>query len=248
MSKPEVWKYPDAEALSRGAAAFIRELANFSLRRQDRFSLVLSGGATPRRLYELLPISSTHSAIDWPRVHLFFGDERCAPPDHELSNYNLARQVLLERIAIPEQNVHRIKAEREAEAAARDYAQQIGRFFEQEPDTLPPPSFDLILLGLDKDGHTASLFPNPSLPEDSPQWVVPVLQPQAPPKVARVSFTPALINNAKVVAFLALGKDKAPVISNVFDAPWAGSSYPAALVRPKGRLIWFLDEDAASLL
>jgi len=243
--KAEIRSYPSLLDLSRAAAEFITGLAEVAAREGDNFTLVLSGGKTPRLLYELLAQAPYSSKIDWKQTHLFWGDERCLPPDHTDSNFAMAFQTLISRISIPSKNVHRIPAETEPpEAAAKQYEQTLREFFppaRENEMTSNFPSFDLVLLGLGEDGHTASLFPGDAALEYQTSWVAAVDGFGASPAVPRITLTLPVINRAKCVLFLASGSEKREVLTAILDNPET-TDYPAARVQPAGRLLWFIDE------
>jgi 6-phosphogluconolactonase len=209
----------------------------------DRFAVALAGGTTPAEMYKALA-SSYRERIDWRRVQFFFGDERAVPPDHVDSNYRLAEESLFRPLKIIPSQVHRMKGEMEnLVAAAEQYAEELHAL---PTDGLP--QFDLILLGLGPDGHTASLFPgSPALHEQS-RWVVPVLSaPKPPPR--RLTLTAPVLNAARQVLFLVTGANKAAAIREIFCGTALPEQYPAKLVRPRGqRVSWLLDEAAASEL
>src|SRR5262245_32374358 len=158
--------YADAEAVSQAAAREFARIATEAIVSQGRFTVALSGGSTPKRLFQILADPPFRDTITWSQVHVFWGDERCVPPDHADSNYLMAKEALLSRVPIPAENVHRPQAEREdRDAAARDYQDEIAKVFGVVPDG-EPPVFDLFLLGMGPDAHTASLFPHtPALGE-----------------------------------------------------------------------------------
>jgi 6-phosphogluconolactonase len=214
---------PDAEALAEEAC---RRVADRIGAASERCRIALAGGSTPKRLYRLL---ASDESIDWKRVELFWGDERMVPPDHEDSNYRMARQTLIDHVPIPETQVHRIETERGAERARVAYAEQL------EP-------LDLVLLGMGTDGHTASLFPGGADGDG-----VVITESPAPPH-ERISLGLDVINAAGEVLMLVSGKAKASRFAEVYG-DWQGkrASLPAARVRPK-RLVWLLDEAAASEL
>ncbi len=205
-------------------------------------SLVLSGGQTPRRVYELLASPSFIDRLDWTHIHLFFGDERMVPPDHPDSNFGMARRALMERISVPDQNVHRMKGELSPDAAAREYAVAMEDFFKYEF-----PRFDCVLLGIGEDGHTASLFPGASVLHERKKWTSEVFVARL--NVWRVTLTLPIINNARQVVFLAEGDKKASIVRKTVYVGTPTEEIPASLIHPeRGTLHWMLDADAASLL
>jgi 6-phosphogluconolactonase len=199
--------------------------------------LALSGGSTPLPVYERL----AKLALPWPSLHLFWGDERCVPPDDQNSNYGNALRKFISQAPIPEANVHRIQGELEPQEAAKAYEDELRRFFGPEP-----PVMDLVLLGMGADGHTASLFPGcPELAESS-RWAISSQPPAGTgPALPRVTLTLPVINAARAVLFLVAGEDKRPAVSSILRVLGNGSQLPAGLVRPAGELAWFLDRKAA---
>jgi 6-phosphogluconolactonase len=243
----EVRRYPDAETLSRAAAVDFVELAHRAVDRQGRFSVVLAGGSTPRRLYELLALPGHRAEVDWDRVEFFWGDERAVPPDHPDSNYGMAFVVLLGPLAVRAAQVHRIKGElADLEEGASDYHGEIARLFGVTPDG-PPPPFDLVLLGMGADGHTASLFPySEALPERR-RWVVSHYVARL--NARRITLTPPILNRAREVRLLVTGPDKAKTLQEVLEGPRDPERLPVQLIAPEsGRLVWLVDQAAAAKL
>lgn len=231
--------------LARAAAALFAERATGAVSARGRFTAALSGGRTPAAFYTLLAKAPFASRIPWDRVHLFWGDERCVLPDHGESNYRLARERLLDRVPIPPANVHRIRGEMDPVEAAALYEGELREFFGQHG--APFPAFDVVLLGLGEDGHTASLFPgSPAIRESlrrvSAQYV-------DARKGWRITLTPPAINAARLAAFVVSGKGKAAVVRDVLEGPFRPGTLPAQAIRPsRGELRWMLDRDAAQLL
>lgn len=255
--KPEVQRYPNLEALSRAAAEFTWRLAEKKVEKRGAFTVALSGGNTPRTLYETLARPPFDTRMPWRDIHLFWGDERCVPSDHPDSNFAMAFRSLISKVPVPSQNVHRIPAElKPPEDAAEAYEKILGEFFgsfaktETHPQAMsggePFPSFDLILLGVGKDGHTASLFPGARALKEREHWVAVVRAPNVSPPVPRITLTLPVINSAECVLFMVSGAGKGKVIRSILeDLDPATRSYPAARVSSKGRLIWLIDEGAA---
>ena len=243
--KPEILTYPNLADLSSAAAEFIAELAEAAIKTRNIFTLVLSGGSTPRLLYEELARRSISKRIDWQKTHIFWGDERYLPPDHPDSNYALAFQALVSKVDILPANVHRVVTESDsANAAAEDYEKTLRHFFPPpagSEDQQYLPSFDLVLLGLGQDGHTASLFPGDAALEEKYRWVVTVDGASASPPVPRITLTLPVLNKADCVIFLVSGSRKKEVFEEIMNNPGT-AAYPAARVRPSGRLLWFIDE------
>jgi 6-phosphogluconolactonase len=227
--------YQDADGLADAAAQFFSRVAARSISSRGMFSVALAGGTTPRATYELLANTNLARDIDWSNVHLFWGDERCVPPDHPDSNYNMVRQALLEKVLVPNENVHRIRGELDPMEAAALYRAEIKSVLG------PEPSFDLILLGMGADGHTASLFPATSALEEDSLNVVAVYVDKL--QSWRVTLTLPALNRARHLLFLVSGSTKAPALTRI----QAGEPLPPALVQPTdGEMIWMVDLDAAS--
>lgn len=252
--KPEVRRYPNLEALSSAAAEFICTLAGEYVHEHGVFTIALSGGKTPESLYENLARRPYDARMPWPRVHVFWGDERCVPPDHPDSNFAMALRVLISKVPLPSQNVHRIPAEIEPpEDAAKAYERILRGFFESsiKSDAHPPSSgkgepfssFGLVLLGMGKDGHTASLFPDGQALEEGRRWVAAVRDPHGSPPVPRITLTLPVINRAACILFMVSGSGKSEVVHSILEDPdSAGQRYPAARVNPEGRVVWLIDE------
>ena len=241
----------DAKMVASEAGKHVLAAAGSAISDRGRFTLVLAGGSTPAALYELLASPPYSSRIDWPRVEVFFGDERCVPPDHASSNYAMAQRTLLSRVPLLSQNIHRISGELPPAEAAAAYAETIGSVL--LPENALVPRFDLILLGMGDDGHTASLFPGMPALHERDAWVVSSPVPDyVRPAVARVTLTLPVLNAAREVLFLVTGQAKAETVRRVLrDAEHevAAAALPAAQVRPRdGGLMWLLDESAGSLL
>lgn len=240
--------HPDVDSLSRAAAEEFVELGRASIRARGRFTAVLSGGSTPRRMYEFLAARPLRDGIDWSRVEVFWGDERGVPPDHPDSNFHLASSALLERVPIAARHIHRIRAEAsDRDAAARGYQMEIARAFEVDPGGVPP-SFDLLLLGMGGDGHTASLFPGGEAILERRRWAVGVDAPQRPPP-SRITLTPPILNRAREIRVLVAGQDKAATLRAVLQGPREPTRTPVQRIEPEdGRMIWLVDDAAASKL
>jgi len=230
----------DAAELSRAAAEEFSRLAQQTIASRGQFTVSLAGGSTPRAAYEIL--AQQPKEIPWDKVHIFFGDERCVPPEHPDSNYGMARAALLSRVPIPSQNVHRMRGELDPAAAGEQYDQELRSFFRLRPGELP--RFDLIMLGMGDDGHTASLFPGSDALKETlrlavANWVEKFHQ-------HRLTLTFPVLNNAAEVMFLVAGPAKAKVIGEIFGANPPRERYPVQRVKPKvGRTLWLLDRAAA---
>lgn len=239
MQLPSIEVFPDAEAFSRAALERITDLLIRTIQKKTRATLVLTGGKTPKPIYEMLATPFPSNPIDWKRVHIFWGDERCVPPENPESNFGMAHDALISKIDVPPENVHRMRGELDAEGAATLYEREILDFF-QRSDV---PSFDLVLLGMGEDGHTASLFPGTQW--DERRMVIANYVPQSGAK--RVSMTPLILNAAAKTIFLVAGRNKADALACVLENP--SCDYPAARIRAgQGSLDWMVDKSAASLL
>jgi len=246
MSNPIFHVFPDADQLSRAAADEVAGAAERAIAVCGRFTIALSGGSTPRRLFQLLAESPYRERIRWPRVEFFWGDERTVPPDHPDSNFRMANEALLHKLDIPACNLHRMQGERtDLAAAARDYAAEIGRVFATSAGV--PPSLDLVLLGMGPEGHTASLFPNTIALEQTSHWVV--ANHVQVKGTYRLTLTAPMINRAAQVMFLLAGADKAAILAEVLEGPHDPQRLPSQLIRPTaGSLHFFLDQAAAAQL
>jgi 6-phosphogluconolactonase len=239
----EVRIFNDIEFLSRAAAHLFIEQAAQAITERHQFLVALNGGNTPTRLFQLLA-SDYREKIDWSRTHIFWGDERCVPPEDKESSYGQTREILLSKIQIPDSNVHRVNTDLEPETASKDYANTLSRFA-QPP--LEWPRFDLVLLGMGEDGHTASLFPGSPIYVTEPTLAVTGNYQDRPAN--RVTMTPLVFNSARMVIFMATGANKAVTLSRVLSDKYEPENLPAQRIEPKdGSLIWLLDEDAASKL
>jgi 6-phosphogluconolactonase len=234
---------PDAAALFHAAAAELSAAAAVAVARANRFTLALSGGRTPRGLYELLAKDAAYrDTLPWDRTHVFWGDERHVPPDHRDSNYRLARETLLDQVPLPAANIHRVPAEDpEAERVADRYERELRAFFTLDADGIP--RFDVVLLGLGTDGHTASLFPGADALAETRRLAVATRGPVPP--VERVTLTLPVLNHAACVVFLVSGADKAGIVRAVLEDS-RDPPLPAQRVRPVGRLVWLLDAAAGA--
>lgn len=247
MSTPTVIREENAEAVCERAVHEFSQLAEKAIAERGRFTIALSGGSTPRALYQLLSGRPYRGRVDWSRIEFFWGDERNVSPDDEQSNFRMVSEAMLEKLAVPESQIHRMEAEREdLDAAAREYQETIARVLEVSADG-PPPALDLVLLGLGPDGHTASLFPETQALEEATRWVVPNEVPQL--KTRRMTLTVPMINAARSVIFLVTGKKKAGRLAEVLYGPSQPHQLPSQLIAPVGgELIWLVDEAAASNL
>ncbi|QIN81233.1 6-phosphogluconolactonase [Rubrobacter tropicus] len=224
------------EDLAAAAAGAFAEKAAEAIARRGRFAVALAGGSTPRSTYEILARDYA-GAVDWPRVHVFFGDERTVPPDHEDSNYRTAREALLDHV--PVGSVHPMRGELPPEEAAALYVRDLRTFFEEEL-----PAFDLIMLGIGGDGHTASLFPETSALGVTDRMVV--ANPVPKLDTTRITLTAPVLNAAREVLFLVAGEGKAEALKEILEGDADPREYPAKLVQPPGGPGWMADRAAAS--
>ena len=234
--------FPDMEQLSHAAARHVVQVANEALAVHGHFTIALSGGSTPKKLYSLLALEPYCKQIDWTKAEIFWSDERCVPPDDAESNYRLAHEVMLSKLPIPASQIHRMPANQsDRVVAAIAYEQELRRVF----DTDGIPSFDLIQLGLGPEAHTASLFPHQASLRETQRLVLYVTVPKPPPP--RLTLTPSILNAAKHVLFLVTGAEKANAVRAVLEGDYQPEEYPAQIVRPtQGEESWMLDTAAAS--
>lgn len=235
--------FSDINELSQYAANLFVETANRSIAERGRFLVALSGGNTPMQLYELLG-NSFYDKVDWAHTHFFWGDERCVPVDDTGNSYGQTKKVLFDKINIPDENIHRILSELEPDSASRGYARTL-KLFAEPP--LAWPRFDLTLLGMGDDGHTASLFPNSPVEVDSPTQAVTVNYQGRPAN--RVTLTEMVLNSSRNIIFIVTGKPKAETLNKVLNGEYLPEELPAQRIAPEnGNLIWLIDKDAGSLL
>lgn len=244
MTTPIVCR--SAEELYSRAADAVAVTAERAVAARGVFSVALSGGTTPRSLYELLATDQYRSRIPWGNTHVFWGDERCVPPTHPDSNYRAAHDALLVHVPIPPANVHRLRGEEDApEAAASEYERTLREFFLVEPGQAPP--FDLLLLGMGDDGHTASLFPHTDALREERRTVVANFVDKL--AAYRLTITPPVLRSAREVLVLVSGGAKARVLRDVLESPLDVDTYPSQLLRTSGGTVtWMVDAEAASLL
>ncbi len=232
--------------LAQSAADRIADLAERALSQTGRFILGLAGGTTPRLTYELLTDSRYKRIIDWNNVHIFWGDERCVPPTHPDSNYHMAKTALLDLVDIPATRIHRIQGEIDPQTAAARYERELRDYFESRLG-IARARFDLLILGLGADGHTASLFPGTPAIRETQRWTA--AQRIDRIDAWRITLTPPAINAAKTILFLVSGSEKAEAVQKVLTAPYQPDVIPAQIVKPTdGNIIWMLDNAAAALI
>ena len=233
-----VFETPQTEAAA--LADLIISEARAAIESRGSFFIALSGGKTPQAAYSLLAATQRRDAIDWPHVFIYFGDERCVPPESDESNYKMAFDSFLSKVPIPPTNVHRMHGEDEPGRAARAYSQMLVETIGEIP------RFDLMLLGMGDDGHTASLFPGTDPRTDEERLVRAVFVEKY--GVHRLTLTPLVINNSRHVAIAAEGAAKASALHAAREGPYEPAKYPVQIVSPRdGALTWFADKAAASL-
>ena len=246
----EILILPDPEAVAHEAARRFVSLSRDAFGSRGRFSVALSGGSTPGNLYRLLAGEPYHAQIPWAEVHLFWGDERCVPQGDSGSNYYLAQETLISRVSVPPGNVHRVHGELGPEKAARAYEQELQNFF-----CAPPcgphgglhARFDLVVLGLGEDGHTASLFPDSPVLAETERLVAAANAVYQDRPAQRVTLTLPAINSARQILFLVTGSAKASVVQSIIKG--TGERLPAQRIQPAtGQLTWLFDAEAALLI
>jgi 6-phosphogluconolactonase len=240
--KPEVHAFDTLWDASRALAQKITKTARIAVEEHRRLTMALSGGKTPELLYSLLA-SEYAGKMEWNSIHLFWGDERYVPQDHPDSNFRMAHHAWISKVPILPENIHRIQTEMETpEKAAESYERTLVEFF-RASEEMPDTTFDIMLLGIGTDGHTASLFPGSPALSEKKRWVVSA---DTPPYVfpkKRITLTLPLINISREVIFIAFGEEKKNVIKMILEEPEkAVKIYPAAMVRARERLLWYVDK------
>ena len=234
--------FPNIKSLSQAALEEFIALANDSIRRRDRFSVSLAGGSTPQTLYQRLAYPDYQAQVDWNKVHFFWGDERHVPPGHPDSNFRMVHESLIRKIPIPGSNVNRVPAEMEVKEAALRYEVVLRDFFYGYW-----PQFDLVLLGMGSDGHTASLFPHSEGLKEESRWFIANFAPKS--EEWRLTLSKNAINAARNIIIIVSGEEKAGTLAKVLEGEHRPDEMPIQLVSPnKGILIWMIDENAASKL
>ncbi|MBI4751603.1 MAG: 6-phosphogluconolactonase [Acidobacteria bacterium] len=234
---------PDSTALTVHAAEEFVKQARVAIAERHRFSVALSGGSTPKVLFEMLASDRFRDQVDWSKVYFFWGDERSVPPDHKDSNFRMANDAMLKPLNIPESNIFRIQAEKGATEAAALYRQVLADFF--TPDEFP--RFDLLYLGMGDDGHTASLFPHTEALKEQSLAVVDNYVPKF--QTTRITLTIPAINQARHIVFLASGAGKADMLVQVLEGEYQPETLPSQFIRAaSGTLTWMVDAPAAEKL
>jgi 6-phosphogluconolactonase len=235
--------FPDSAAVAKAAADIIVSTASAAASAGRNFSLVLSGGSTPKLLYQLLAAEPYRSRIDWPKVEIFFGDERAVPPDHPDSNFKMANDALLSRVPLKPEHVHRMRGEIDPNQAAIEYGKMLKARFGEG-------GADITLLGMGDDGHTASLFPyTPAIGETHHRCVAHFVEKSTTGKSWRITLTPPFFNRSAQVLLLVTGASKAPRVAEIMYGPKDPQRLPIQVIQPtSGQLIWMLDQAAAAQL
>ena len=242
---PVILGFDDAEALAQFAAREFVRRARAAIDAAGSFRVALAGGRTPRRAYEILADPTLARQVDWEATHIFFGDERAVPPDHKDSNYRTAFEALLSKVRVPEAQIHRMEGERsDLDTAATDYETRLSEAFDLSVES-GLPRFDLVMLGMGEDGHTASLFPGTQALDETRAWVVANDVPQKATR--RLTLTAPVLNAARCVMFTVAGEDKAAALVAVLEGPRDPARFPSQLIAPTdGELLWLVDRAAAA--
>ncbi len=241
----EVQVFTDLDALSLAVAGDIAKEIEAAVSERGRFSMAISGGRTPRLIYQLLA-SQFCEKIPWDAVHIFWGDERYVPEDHPDSNFAMALDSLISRVPLPTQNVHRIPTEIEPpERAAEEYELILREFFIASDGDESDGTFDVVLLGIGKDGHTASIFPGSEALDERERWVLPALSPPDFSPQRRITLTVAVLNSARKAFYIVSGVGKRQVLRSILDEPVKSEQlFPAARIHPRENLLWYVDMEA----
>lgn len=244
MADPKIKVLPDPDSVAREAAERIAGLASECIAAAGSFTIALCGGSTPKALYRLLAADPYKSRIQWPRVEVLFGDERCVPPDHPDSNFKMAYDVLLSKVPIPAEKVHRMRGEIDPQAAAKEYGQMLKERFGEDGGP------DMILLGMGEDGHTASLFPGTDAVKETTHRVVAnFAEHSTTGRSWRITMTAPFINRAGNVMVAVVGAAKAERLRQVLEGPHEPEKLPIQLIQPvSGRMTWLLDVAAAGMM
>ena len=246
MSSPHVIVVENAEAVAQGALRLFVAAAERSIAKKGSFSVALAGGSTPKALYQLLARGPATEPKEWPfdweKVRIFFGDERCVAPGHPDSNFRMADEELLSKVPIPQMNIFRMRGEIDPNEAAKEYGLHLKERFGEG-------GLDLVLLGMGRDGHTASLFPHsPALVETKHRCVAHYVENSTTGKSWRITLTAPFLNRSAEVLILVAGEEKAAVFQEVLTGPRDPSRLPIQMIQPAGKLVWIVDESAHSLM
>jgi 6-phosphogluconolactonase len=232
----------DARQLSENLASWISDCIQKVLKKQDRFTFVLSGGSTPKQLYKLLADSPYKETIPWNKVHFFWGDERAVPFEDDRNNARMCYDELLDKVPVPAENIHVMRTDIDPEASAIEYGKILKQYFKEDEAT-----FDIVLLGMGDDGHTLSLFPGTEVIHEAESWTAAFfLQAQ---DMYRITLTAPVVNAASHVVFMAVGAGKADTLKSVLEGEKNLDKFPSQIIKPvNGALHWFVDEAAAATL
>ncbi len=234
--------YPNKEKLVAATTERIADCMEQAIQKNGLCNMALSGGKTPGGIFSLLASNPYRDRLDWSRLHIFWGDERMVPPEHQDSNFRLVRETLLDHIKMPDENVHRMRGEIAPEEAAAEYAELLHDHFKDSP-----PCFDLMLLGLGEDGHTASLFPETDAVEECEKHAVAVFVPKL--DAWRVTLTLPVLNAARKILFLVSGKSKSKMVQRIMSNKQPAKEIPATMVNPQnGEIHWMMDSEAMVLI
>ena len=234
--------YPNKEQLVTATTEHVVNSIGQAIEERGLCNIALAGGNTPREVYSMLAEESYRGRVDWDKLHLFWGDERMVPPEHQDSNFRMVKETLLDHVRIPDVNVHRIRGEIAPEKSATDYAELLHKHFKEDL-----PRFDLILLGIGEDGHTASLFPGTDAVEECERYAVAVFVSRL--GTWRVTLTFPVLNAAREVFFLVSGRSKADTVRRIISIKQPAKEFPASMVNPEnGTLHWMLDSEAVVLI
>jgi 6-phosphogluconolactonase len=243
--RSQVRVYPTRSAAAHAAAAQFVATAEKAMNARGRITVALAGGNTPRDVYRLLATEEYASMVDWPNVSFFWGDERCVPFNDPENNASMARETLLNHVPVAPNNIYRVQSQLPPEEAAQNYEQTLRRYFSGRGTNLP--NFDLVLLGIGAEGHTASLFPGSPLLNEQERWVGAVYVEKM--KTWRISLTPIALNAASKVIFTVIGEEKAEAVKQILTDPKQPSLLPAQVIDPPdGQVLWIFDKPAASLV
>jgi 6-phosphogluconolactonase len=233
--------FSDRQELAQAVAEVFVQTGTHAITKEGRFTVSLAGGSTPIAAYQLLGSPGFSTRLDWSKTHIFWGDERCVPPDHPESNYRMACETLIEKVPVPDSNIHRMEGELNPNEAARRYDKNLRNFFGNTPH------FDLVLLGMGTDGHTASLFPGSAALHETQAWAIA----NHVDKLSswRITLTPTILNQAQKIIFIVSGENKARPLHQVLMGEYQPEVYPSQLIKPfSGRLTWLLDKPAAKFI
>jgi 6-phosphogluconolactonase len=234
----EVRVYDTPEEVTKALADLFVTCGREAIETRGRYAVSLAGGTTPKAAYQLLGTPAYTQALDWTRVYIFFGDERCVPPDNDQSNYRMANDAFMRAVGIPRENIQRMRGEADPADAAAQYRDQLVAVLGEEP------RFDLVMLGVGPDGHTASLFPGADPTESDSMMVRAVYS--SSQEQWRITLTPSVLNNSRIVVFACEGQGKASIVKQIREGDYDPRTFPAQIIAPRdGRLVWLLDRAAA---